>query len=40
MKKAEEQLEKERVMQVLEKATNTPTPKSDGRTSPLKNKRM
>ena len=37
MKKAEEQLEKERVMQVLEKATNTPTPKSDGRTSPLKN---
>ena len=37
MKKAEEQLEKERVMQVLKKASNTPMPKSDGRTSPLKN---
>ena len=36
MKKAEEQLEKERVMQVLEKASNAPTPKSDGRISPLK----
>ena len=27
MKKAEEQLEKERVMQILVKASNTPTPK-------------